>query len=382
MSIDNILDSLDKGKKHVKQVISFIGEGKLLDGSQCSTEFRNILTKVQAPSLERCANQCLNPDKDFNDSARAFQDIVNEIGRRLGFEVKNGRYQGTSDQLGHDGLWELNDGYKLVIEVKTSNIHSMPLEKIANYRNKLIRADDLLPEKSGTLIVVGSDSAGDLASQIRGSKYSWDMRYITVSALLDLLKIQMDTDDPGIIRKITDVLIPRQYTKLDGIVDLVFSTAESIINEMKEVEENEEVMNKDQLREECIMQIQRHLDKKFIRQKKTSYADKEKKINLISLVSKTYHGKPHSYWYTFGQHHKDFLSNSMNYVAFGFGFGLKPKTILIPSNEFLPLLDSMSNTKEGRRYWHVHINEELELILKGRNNRIDLNKYKIPTGTD
>jgi hypothetical protein len=33
------------------------------------------------------------------------QDIVNEIGKRLGYEVQNGRYQGVVNQSGFDGLW-------------------------------------------------------------------------------------------------------------------------------------------------------------------------------------------------------------------------------------------------------------------------------------
>ena len=30
---------------------------------------------------------------------------MNEIGKRLGYEVQNGRYQGVGNQSGFDGLW-------------------------------------------------------------------------------------------------------------------------------------------------------------------------------------------------------------------------------------------------------------------------------------
>ena len=42
-----------------------------------------------------------------------FQDIVNELGRRLDFEVTNGRYRGTVNITGYDGIFtgdsELDD---------------------------------------------------------------------------------------------------------------------------------------------------------------------------------------------------------------------------------------------------------------------------------
>src|SRR3989442_10539819 len=51
--------------------------------------------------------------------ARALQDLVNHCGRRLGFAVEFGRYQGVSNAIGNDGLWKSPpSGFFVVPEVK------------------------------------------------------------------------------------------------------------------------------------------------------------------------------------------------------------------------------------------------------------------------
>ena len=40
----------------------------------------------------------------FEKSGETLQDIVNELGRRLDFEVENGFYQGRTNAVGNDGL--------------------------------------------------------------------------------------------------------------------------------------------------------------------------------------------------------------------------------------------------------------------------------------
>lgn len=84
--------------KHVQQVISFSGDGKLKDGSAASDEFRQLLAFVPSAILVRYANQCL--DDKFENSGLALQDVINEVGKRLGFQVEQGRYRGFKGWLG------------------------------------------------------------------------------------------------------------------------------------------------------------------------------------------------------------------------------------------------------------------------------------------
>ena len=71
--------------KSLPQILSFAGDGKLKDGNTTSSEFRNLLDIVQPNILFEFANYCLsNP---FENSGLALQDIVNQIGKRLNFDV-------------------------------------------------------------------------------------------------------------------------------------------------------------------------------------------------------------------------------------------------------------------------------------------------------
>jgi hypothetical protein len=108
--IMSLTDLWEKSKaelqsKNVQQIISFAGDGNLADGSVTSDEFRAFLKGISTDLIQRYADQCLQ--SSFNGSGFVLQDIVNQIGHRLGFKVEYGRYRGVSNQIGYDGLWEL-----------------------------------------------------------------------------------------------------------------------------------------------------------------------------------------------------------------------------------------------------------------------------------
>lgn len=287
--------------KHIKQVIAFAGNGKLTDEGEASTEFRNYLSHIPAIFLNRYANECLK-DK-FDESGFALQDIVNEVGKRLGFKVTNGRYRGVQNQSGHDGCWISNDGYGLLVEVKTTDAFRIDLNNVANYRQQLIEDRTLLPDRSAVLIIVGRNDTGDLEAQIRGSRHAWDIRLISVEALLRLMKIKEDVEDPKIIHQLVDILIPREYTKLDSIIDLVFSTAEDIQDEIPEDAEHGSEQSKFipvSFHNACIRRIEISLQKKLIKQTRATYMSADGNINLVCSISRI-HDLPgkNRYWYSF-----------------------------------------------------------------------------------
>src|SRR5262249_33528602 len=103
--------------KQLQQIIAFAGDGVLRNGTETSKEFREFLGAVRVEQLWSFANECL--EKSFTNSGYALQDVINEAGRRLGFEVQDGLYQGTRTDIGFDGLWKLPNNHHLVVEVKT-----------------------------------------------------------------------------------------------------------------------------------------------------------------------------------------------------------------------------------------------------------------------
>ena len=108
------------GSKHVQAMVGLAGDGKLRDGSKASEEFREFLTTIPSSMLARYANECLSAEK-FAEGGSVLQDVINEVGRRLGFKVRNGLYRGKVNEIGNDGLWHSDDASAIILEVKTTD---------------------------------------------------------------------------------------------------------------------------------------------------------------------------------------------------------------------------------------------------------------------
>ncbi|MGF1610783.1 MAG: hypothetical protein ACFCUQ_15385 [Kiloniellales bacterium] len=206
----------------VRQIVSFAGNGVLSDGNFTSNEFREFLSYVDSQKLFVYVRNCLG--EKFERSGFVLQDLVNELGRRLDYKVINGRYRGSVQSIGHDGLWEAPSGWKLVIEVKTTDTYRVDLEVLARYRMQL-REQGQLDDRSSILIVVGRQETGDLEAQIRGSRHAWDIRLLSADALVKLVSLK-EEGDAATAERIRSLLLPNEYTRLDSLIEIVFDTAE------------------------------------------------------------------------------------------------------------------------------------------------------------
>jgi hypothetical protein len=118
----------------IEQIVATAGDGALRDNSTCSQELREYLSGIKTEEIEGHIEHCLSAS--FNKSGFVLQDL-NELGRRLDYEVTNGRYQGTSIAVGFDGLWRSPDGQTIIVEVKTTDAYRVSLDTIIGYREKL-----------------------------------------------------------------------------------------------------------------------------------------------------------------------------------------------------------------------------------------------------
>lgn len=180
------------GQFSIEQVVATAGNGELKDGSLCSTELRSFLAQVSTPKLASYVERCLS--SGFVKSGMVLQDLINELGRRLDFSVINGRYQGTTNAVGFDGIWKSPEGRSIVIEVKTTDAYRISLDKIAEYREKLTTAGHM-SKTSSILIVVGREDTGELEAQVRGSRHAWDIRLLSTEALLKLVQLKENAED-------------------------------------------------------------------------------------------------------------------------------------------------------------------------------------------
>jgi hypothetical protein len=102
-------------KMNLETIVKMAGDGHLKDGSETSIEFRQFLSEVEGEKLAEYATYCI--ENAFTNSGQILQDVINEIGRRLGFKAENGRYQGVRNDIGFDGIWNA-EGFDLVIELE------------------------------------------------------------------------------------------------------------------------------------------------------------------------------------------------------------------------------------------------------------------------
>jgi hypothetical protein len=388
--LDLLKGSPDQLKdKQVQQLIAFAGSGKLTDDSECSTEFRAFLSSVASSNLKDYADQCLN--QSFTDSGLVLQDVVNEIGARLDAEVTPGRYRGTSKHVGFDGLWKFANGHSIVIEVKTTDAYRIDLNTIADYRKALIDAGSVSKDASSMLLIVGRQDTGDLEAQIRGSRHAWDIRIISVDALLRFLSTKEEVEDPQIIQRIHSILIPREFTRLDEIVDVLFSTTEDIKQDDAAVDDEVTPVDKRTkepkftpvaFHEACISRIQTYLNETLIKRTRAQYSSPDKSILVNCAVSKEHSpDTAPNYWFAFHPHQREALKLSTKaFVAFG--CGSSGRVLLIPFPHFEKWLEGLWITqKEDRSYWHVVIyrdGERYTLHRKKGEKPIDLTNYLLP----
>jgi predicted DNA-binding ArsR family transcriptional regulator len=74
-------------------------------------------------------------------------------------------------------------------------------------------------------------------------RHAWDIRLISVDSLLRLMTLREEVEDSRTLQMIQNILFPMEFTKLDEIVNLVFSAAEDVKQQKEpitaEIEETE-----------------------------------------------------------------------------------------------------------------------------------------------
>ncbi len=355
----------------IEQVVSSAADGNLLDNSSCCIEFRQFLSGAPIESLFGYARHCL--ESSFNKSGLVLQDIVNESGRRLDFEVENGLYQGKRNAIGYDGIWRAKGEPDLIVEVKTTDYVTVRLEKIAEYKQKLL-LEARVGKDASVLIVVGREDTGALEAQVRGSRYAWEMRLISIEGLIKLVQIKEKTDDASTLNQIRQLLQPFEYTKVDKIIDVIFTTAVNVESQ-QEIEQAAEVASEAIHDEDGAKQIrtdpelfkakrQEVVDafalwkgKQLVKRSSTLFWSPNKDFRVCCAVSKRYElkGDYQPYWYAFHPSWDAFLAQGKE------GFFIlscmdRNDAFGIPYSWIEQNKKNMNVTDRGEHsYWHVPV---------------------------
>jgi hypothetical protein len=354
----------------VEQIVATAGDGKLRDNSECSGELRAFLSQVTSDKLAEYADYCLI--SGFNKSGMVLQDIVNELGRRLDYEVTNGRYQGISGGVGNDGLWRSPEGHNVLVEVKTTDAYRVPLNTIARYRDRL-KEEGIIKGSNSMLLVVGREDTGELEAQVRGSRHAWDMRLISVDALVHLVKLKESTEGVSAGDKIRSVLVPMEYTRLDALIDVMFTTAKDVegtIDADKQLSgEDEKEGSGWVFTDPSLMQEKRELivsafaktrGVNLIRRSRALHWNSDHSFRTACAVSKRYTNSGNIlYWYAYHPRWDKFLSEAEEsfYILGGMDINI---AFSIPVGMLRQRLDELNTTTktDGSSYWHIKILEK------------------------
>jgi hypothetical protein len=375
----------------IEQIVAMAGDGNLKDDSLCSKELREYLTQADTSKLASYIDHCLS--SSFSKSGLVFQDLVNELGRRLDYKDLNGRYQGTVNAIGFDGIWVSPEGHTIVAEVKTTDAYRIPLDTVAAYRRKLQEKNDVI-DPSSILILVGRQDTGELEAQIRGSRHAWDIRVISADSLLKLVQLKENSDDTETGRKIRSLLTPLEFTRLDSLVDAMFTTATdveaTIIETATEKAEQEpgstdvaktkaqkpsgweftEIALLDGKRAAVIEALAKKLGTRFIKKSRALYWDSAHSRRLACSVSKRYTKGAYPYWYAYHPQWNDFLGDGEQ-SFFALGCMDLSHAYAIPLNILRNNLTALNTTTTERStYWHIH-------LVEGADHTISLQLPKI-----
>jgi hypothetical protein len=388
------------GQFMVEQVVTSAGDGNLKDGSKCSEELRAYLSEISSDKLAIYVDRCLTTV--FQKNGMVLQDLVNELGRRLDYKVTNGRYQGVQNAIGFDGIWVSPEGHSIVIEVKTTDAYRISLDSIARYRERLIASGQLAAPCS-ILIVVGREDTGELEAQVRGSQHAWDIRLISADALIKLVELKEDADGPETGRKIRSLLTPMEYTRLDEMIDVMFTTAKDVESSADvDLGKTEEAPpTEDQARpakgtwqftdsallqakrEQIVAALAAREATSLIKKSRALYWNAAHTVRAVCTVSKQYmRGATPGYWYAYHPQWDVFLGEGeRSFLVLGcMDLG---QAFALPLDVIRSALEDLNTTEkdDGSRYWHLHLSvpnpDDVSLVLAKRKPIISLRSYAL-----
>lgn len=174
--------------------VLLIAVGELRDDSKESKRFRNAIEmqEFKLEDYERWVDECC--EKSGEQYNNALQDIVNALGKRLGFNpVEYGRYKGKKGEIGFDGLWHSPNKRYIVVEAKTTAAYTISPDKIAGYIKQLIsERENVEDDNTFGLYVVGKFEPTTLEDTIRGSVHRNKLRVVTCKDLIEIAKLMRD----------------------------------------------------------------------------------------------------------------------------------------------------------------------------------------------
>ena len=216
------------------------------------------------------------------------------------------------------------------------------------------------------------------------------MRLISIDSLSKLMEVNINSQSSEVTDKIHQLLKPFDYTRLDKIVDVIFTTAEDRkqIEEIYLDDEEDAAKNpqdrtsKDILadkKELAIKKLSEKIGHILIKRKYSLYSDQEDAIHAVVAISKQYERSEKYYWYAYhNTPHRSFLSETKEgYMVFGMSDS--DVSFAIPYQELEKIYSDLYSTVKdsGREYKHIYIYvDNNKFVLRTKSGKdLDLSSF-------
>jgi hypothetical protein len=207
------------------------------------------------------------------------------------------------------------------------------------------------------------------------------MRLISVESLIRLVQIKEKSDDATTVKQIRQLLQPFEYTKIDRIIDVIFTTAVSVESQ-QEIEQDDPKTIEAEIREPG-RQIRTKLEllnakrqqaveafatakgKELVKRSATLFSSPDKTLRVCCAVSKRYDSDYQPYWYAYHPKWDEFLSEGEE-AYFIISCMDRDEAFAIPFSWFKSNKAGLNKTESGdRSYWHIAITtlEDGELAI-------------------
>lgn len=208
---------------NLSQILALVGKlNDSIGDDTAQTRFRNFLKDNinEIAQIRDYVEDCIRNKGDLYN--KALQDLIIYIGEFLNFDIEYGRYKGIPGEIGYDGIWtSTNKDFKIVLEVKTSEVYPIKISTLVGYIDNLI-SDRKITDWNHTLglyVVAQPDTEiRQLERNIIIEKRTDKIRVISSDHLLSLAELMREYDINH--DDILAVLYP-SGPRIDPIIDIL-----------------------------------------------------------------------------------------------------------------------------------------------------------------
>lgn len=212
-----------------------------------------------------------------------------------------------------------------------------------------------------------------MEAQVRGSRYAWEMRLISIERLIKLVQIKEKSDGPSTLNQIRQLLQPFEYTKIDKIIDVIFTTTVNVESQQEIEQETPAPIGKDEEEREGGKQVrtdpellnakrQQAVDafallkgKELVKRSQTLFWSPDKELRVCCAVSKRYDSDYQPYWYAYHPKWDEFLAEGKE-SYFIISCMDRDEAFAVPYSWIENNKKNMNMTDRGdRSCWHVPV---------------------------